>query len=144
MASGVAPRNQNAAVNSASPTNGIQNGCNVGTNTAINVNATDKTPTKTAASESSKPNGRQRIGANRHQRARGLVAQKLPTLSPYLIWEWCGSLPAVTPNADVCACYVCACSRNRPRSSFIHSNSGNAMYSCWVLRKRGYGAPIGK
>ena len=54
------------------PANVIQNGCNVGTNTAINVNATDNTATKTAASESSKPNGRQRIGANRHQRARGV------------------------------------------------------------------------
>jgi hypothetical protein len=46
---------------------GIQSRCNVGTNTAININATDNTATKTAASESSKPNGRQRIGANRHQ-----------------------------------------------------------------------------
>jgi hypothetical protein len=59
------------------PANGIQNGCNVGTNTAINVNATDNTPTKTAASESSEPNGRQRIGANRHQRARGLAAHEV-------------------------------------------------------------------
>jgi hypothetical protein len=53
------------------PANGIQNWCNVGTNTAINVNATDNTATKTAASESSKPSGRQPIGTDRHQRARG-------------------------------------------------------------------------
>src|SRR6516225_1603305 len=51
--------------------NVIQSRCNVGTNTAININVTDNTATKTAASESSKPNGRHRIGANRHQRARG-------------------------------------------------------------------------
>jgi hypothetical protein len=51
--------------------NVIQNGCNVGTNTAINVNATDNTATKAAASESSEPNDVQRIGAPRHQRARG-------------------------------------------------------------------------
>jgi hypothetical protein len=59
------------------PANVIQNGRNVGTNTAINVNATDNTATKTAASESSEPNGRQRIGANRHQRARGRVAHEV-------------------------------------------------------------------
>ena len=59
------------------PANVIQNGRNVGTNTAINVSATDNTPTKTAASESSEPNGRQRIGANRHQRARGCVAHEV-------------------------------------------------------------------
>jgi hypothetical protein len=53
------------------PANVIQNGRNVGTNTAINVNATENTATKTAASESSEPNVRERIGANRHQRARG-------------------------------------------------------------------------
>jgi hypothetical protein len=47
--------------------NGVQSRCNVGTNTAININATDNTVTKTAASESSKPKGRQRIGATRHQ-----------------------------------------------------------------------------
>jgi hypothetical protein len=47
--------------------NGIQSRCNVGTNTAININATDNTATKTAASESSKPKGRQRIGTTRHQ-----------------------------------------------------------------------------
>jgi hypothetical protein len=51
------------------PANSIQSRCNVGTNTAININAIDNTATKTA-SESSEPNGCQRIGANRHQRTR--------------------------------------------------------------------------
>jgi len=53
-----------------SPANIVQNGYNVGTNTAIDVSTTDNTATKPAASESSKPNGRQRIRANRHQRTR--------------------------------------------------------------------------
>jgi len=44
----------------------FQKGCNVATNTAININVTDNTATKIAASESSKPNGRLRIGASRH------------------------------------------------------------------------------
>jgi hypothetical protein len=44
----------------------FQNGCNVATNTAININVTDNTATKIAASESSNPNGRQHIGASRH------------------------------------------------------------------------------
>jgi hypothetical protein len=39
---------------------------NVATNTAININVTDNTATNIAASESSKPKGRQRIGASRH------------------------------------------------------------------------------
>jgi hypothetical protein len=47
--------------------NGIQSRCNVGTNTAININATDNTVTRTTASESSKPKGRQRIGVTPHQ-----------------------------------------------------------------------------
>ena len=129
MASGVAPRNQNAAVNSASPTNGIQNGCNVGTNTAINVNATDNTPTKTAASESSEPNGRQRIGANLIKGQGRSWRTKLPTLSSYSIWEWCGSLPAVTPDAD-----VCAYSRNRPRSSALSSYTQTQETPCTLVR----------
>jgi hypothetical protein len=54
-------------VNSLTPANGIQSRCNVGTNTAININATDNTVTKTVASESSKSKGRQRIGATSHQ-----------------------------------------------------------------------------
>jgi hypothetical protein len=50
--------------------NGIQSRCNVRTNTATNINATDNTVTKTAASESSKPKGRQRIGATRYHRKK--------------------------------------------------------------------------